>query len=70
MKIGLTPELIFVKNIGVFYSEKFSHAKKVQLKCYVDLIVRIKNGSILRNLSDNEIDFLTGWEDEKYRKNI
>ena len=67
MKIGLTPELIFVKNIGVFHSEKFSHAKKVQLKCYVDLIVRIKNGSILRNLSDNEIDFLTSWEDEKYR---
>ena len=63
-------ELVFVKNVGVFYSEKFSLAKIIQLECYINLLIRVEENSILKNLSDEEVNFLIDWEDEKYRKNI
>ena len=63
-------ELVFVKNVGVFYSEKFSLAKKIQLECYINLLIRVEENSILKNLSEEEVNFLINWEDEKYRKNI
>ncbi len=64
------PELAFVKNVGIFHTEKFSYTKKVQLQCYFDILVRIDNNSTLKNLSKKEITFLLNWEEEKYRKNL
>jgi len=61
------PELIFIKNDGVYVKESFNHAKVVQLKCYYQVLIRQKDRSNLRALSDLEVKDLLGWDAEKYR---
>ena len=62
-----TPELIFIKNNGVYVKESFNQAKTLQLRCYYQVLIRQKNRSNLRSLSNLEIKDLLGWDAEKYR---
>jgi len=64
------PELVFVRNVGVFGNEKFTEAKKVQLKCYSDVMVRQSDDKKLDSLSDEDISQLLDWDAEKYRFNL
>ena len=64
------PELVFVRNAGVFGNEKFNEAQKVQLKCYCDVMIRQSNDKKLDSLSEEHITELLGWDAEKYRINI
>ena len=64
------PELVFVRNAGVFGNEKFNEAKKVQLKCYSDVMIRQSDDNQLDSLSDEHISELLGWDAEKYRINL
>ena len=63
----LRPDLIFIKNIGVYISVKFNSAQKAQLRCFYDVIIRIQSGSRLNILDDAIIDGLLNWDSEKYR---
>jgi len=64
------PELVFVRDLGVFENEKLSDAKKAQLKCYGDVMTRQSDDEVLDSLSDEHIAQLLDWEAEKYRKNF
>lgn len=64
------PELLFIKNKGIFSKNKISKAKLVQLRCYYDVLKRQENSSQLNCLSKDEIYELLNWDAEHYRQNI
>lgn len=64
------PEIVFVRDLGVFVNEKLSEAKKAQLKCYGDVMTRQSDDEILDSLSYDQIAQLLDWDAEKYRKNL
>ena len=61
------PDLLFVKDIGVYVAPNFNLAKEAQLRCYYDVISRIKNNQDLNILSNDCINELLDWDLEKYR---
>ncbi len=64
------PELIFVKNEGVYATSDFTTAKKAQLGCYADVISRQQPEDKLDALSGEQIAELLDWDAEKYRIQI
>lgn len=64
------PELMFIKNKGIFSKNKISKAKLVQLQCYYDVLRRQENSVELNCLSKEEIYELLNWDAEHYRQNI
>ncbi|QWD76369.1 class II aldolase [Polynucleobacter sp. MWH-UH24A] len=67
-KLKLSPQLIFVKDKGVFYKSSFSLTQKIQLRCYLDLLQRIHPDSELNPLSMQEVNNLLNWDAEKFRQ--
>lgn len=65
-----SPELIFIKNTGVFIKPDFSQAKIAQLRCYYDVVSRISPDVKLDPLSDEAIDALLNWDAEKLRQQM
>ena len=63
-------ELIFIKNIGVYIRPTFNFAKKAQLLCYFNIIVRQPLNTPLKSLTQKEIGELLVWDAERYRQNI
>ena len=61
------PEIVFIKNLGIFYHNNISKAKLCQLRCYFDVIVRQKNNYKLRSLNSKEIREIIDWDAEDYR---
>jgi len=68
--IDLLPELAFVRGEGVYAKKSFTLAKKAQLRCYFDVMVRQKPGTPLVALKDDQIAELLNWDAEKYRMSI
>jgi len=66
-KTNFLPEIIFIKNLGVFYLNNLSQAKLSQLRCYFDVLVRQKPNHKLRSLNSNEIFEIVDWDAEDYR---
>ena len=64
------PELIFIKNKGVFTSHSFSAAKTAQLRCYYDVISSIPNEVKLNPLNAEEISDLLNWDAEILRQKL
>jgi rhamnose utilization protein RhaD (predicted bifunctional aldolase and dehydrogenase) len=64
------PELIFVRNAGVFFKNTFNLAKHQQLRCYHDVITRQKSNQTLQALTDTQIAQLLNWDAEHYRASI
>jgi rhamnose utilization protein RhaD (predicted bifunctional aldolase and dehydrogenase) len=62
------PELVFVRDAGVFGNEKFNETKKAQLKCYGDVMKRQSDDEKLDSLNDENIAQLLDWDAEKYRQ--
>lgn len=63
-------DLIFIKNVGVYNRTTFNLAKKVQLLCYFNIIVRQPLSAILKSLTQKEIGELLDWDAERYRQNV
>ena len=64
------PEIIFIRNIGVFAQPTLSLAKLIQLKCYYDVLSRQKNPQIINALNNEQVAELLNWEAEHYRMNL
>jgi rhamnose utilization protein RhaD (predicted bifunctional aldolase and dehydrogenase) len=64
------PELVFVRNLGVFSVPDFSKAKQVQLRCYADVIVRQDPQQTLHALGNADIGALLNWDAERYRMSL
>lgn len=64
---GPLPELIFLSGVGVYAKSTFTKAKLVQLRCYLDIMVRQKIDSSLICLTLNQIGDLLNWDAEQYR---
>jgi rhamnose utilization protein RhaD (predicted bifunctional aldolase and dehydrogenase) len=63
-------EVVFVKGCGVFVAKDLSRAKRVQLRCYFDVVTRLGDGDKVRSLSSSQIADLLGWEAENYRQGL
>lgn len=64
------PEIIFIKNAGVYVKPDFNKAKVAQLVCYFDLISRVSPEAQLSPLCDNAIYELLNWDAEKLRQQM
>jgi len=64
------PELVFIKDAGVFSLITFDQAKIEQLRCYSEVLIRQKANSRIRSLDEGEIAELLNWDAEKYRINL
>ena len=64
------PELIFIKNTGVFVKSEFNPAKIAQLVCYFDVISRVTPGGQLDPLSNEAVNDLLNWDAEKLRQKM
>lgn len=62
------PELIFVKDAGVFEREPLEAAKYAYLQCYYDVISRQPEDAELVTLTDSDISALLNWDAEKFRQ--
>lgn len=69
-RIDHLPALVFVRDVGVFASEKLSDAQKAQVQCYAAVMVRQSDDENLDSLTDEHIAQLLDWEAEKYRMNL
>ncbi|MBM6446952.1 class II aldolase [Pseudomonas sp. MIL9] len=65
-----TPDLVFIKNTGVYIKENFSIAKRVQLRCYYDVLIRLQGNESLHSLTPKQIAELLNWDAEQYRMSI
>ncbi|CCN47653.1 putative class II Aldolase/Adducin [Vibrio nigripulchritudo MADA3029] len=66
----LRPDVIFIKDVGVFLRENINKAQLQQLRCYYEVLTRLKSEEILSTLSDIEVIDLVSWDAEEYRKSI
>lgn len=67
---GNSPELVFLKEIGVYSKPEFSVAKQLQLQCYYEVLIRQPQDVLLHSLDKQQISELIDWEAEKYRQLI
>jgi rhamnose utilization protein RhaD (predicted bifunctional aldolase and dehydrogenase) len=64
------PELVFIKNDGVYANLPFNQAKLLQLRCYYEVASRQRTEDTIECLSEIEIDDLLNWDAEHYRVNL
>jgi rhamnose utilization protein RhaD (predicted bifunctional aldolase and dehydrogenase) len=64
------PEIVFIKDIGVFSMGPLNSAKLAQLRCYYDVLARQTSGQYLNPLTDEAVEELVVWEAESYRRSI
>jgi rhamnose utilization protein RhaD (predicted bifunctional aldolase and dehydrogenase) len=67
---GNHPELIFIKDVGVFVKPEFNKAKTAQLRCYYDVISRVPPTAELDPLSPTDVSELLNWDAEKLRQQM
>ena len=70
LNLGNSPNLVFVKGVGVFSKRSFSIAQKEQLKCYYNVIVRQPETMVLCVLASEKIKDLLNWDAEKHRQSL
>lgn len=70
LRSGNSPEFIFLKDQGVFSKPNMSMAKKAQLRCYFDVIIRQPKNQRLRVMDKAQVGELLNWDAEKYRNII
>lgn len=70
LNAGANLDYIILKNEGVYVSRNISTAKKLQLLCYYNVLIRQKKNARLKVLTNSEISELLNWESEKYRQQL
>jgi rhamnose utilization protein RhaD (predicted bifunctional aldolase and dehydrogenase) len=70
IKTGLFPEFFFLAGEGVFAKKSFTIAKQVQLRCYLDVMVRQMTHNSLNSLTNDQIAELLNWDAEQYRMSL
>lgn len=68
--IDLLPELIFIENTGVYSLDSFGTQNYLQLRGYLDALVRQSDLSIIEALDDESVSDLINWDAEKFRKGM
>jgi len=66
--IGRNPDFIFVKQQGVLECKAITPAKKAQLRCYYDVLVRQPPTEKLESLTQINIKEILNWEAEIFRQ--
>ena len=66
--IGRNPDFIFVKQQGVLECKAITPAKKAQLRCYYDVLVRQPPTEKLDSLTQINIKKILNWEAEIFRQ--
>lgn len=66
--IGRNPDFIFVKQQGVLECKAITPAKKAQLRCYYDVLVRQPPTEKLESLRQINIKEILNWEAEIFRQ--
>ena len=66
--IGRNPDFIFVKQQGVLECKAITPAKKAQLRCYYDVLVRQPPTEKLDSLTQINIKEILNWEAEIFRQ--
>jgi len=66
--IGRNPDFIFVKQQGVLECKAITPAKKAQLRCYYDVLVRQAPSEKLDSLKQINIKEILNWEAEIFRQ--
>ncbi|MBF7143479.1 MULTISPECIES: class II aldolase/adducin family protein [Pseudomonas] len=61
------PELIFIRNSGVYAKQYLNKAKSAQLRCYYDVLSRQCPSQQLVSLDCDDIRNLLSWDAEQYR---
>jgi rhamnose utilization protein RhaD (predicted bifunctional aldolase and dehydrogenase) len=64
------PQIVFIRECGVYTNQTLSKAMLEQLRCYLNVIERQQPGVILSNLSLPQISELLNWDSEKYRMSL
>lgn len=64
------PELLFVRDSGVYISSSFNKTKQDQLRCYYDTLSLLPSDTKLQVLSDEDISELLNWDAEQYRMSL
>jgi rhamnose utilization protein RhaD (predicted bifunctional aldolase and dehydrogenase) len=65
-----SPELVFIKDTGVFVTRGFTESKLAQLRCYYDVIIRQPQEGSVNSLANEQIAELLNWDAEQYRMNM
>ena len=63
------PSLLFIRGEGVFSRPDFDEARRAQLVCYYEVLIRQKPQDVLVELAGKEVHDLLHWEAEQYRVN-
>jgi len=64
------PELVFIRDLGVFASEKFRDIQEAHINCYAAVMFRQSYEEKLDSLTDGQISELLDWDAEIYRRSI
>lgn len=64
------PEIVFIKDLGVFSCGNLSAAKQAQLRCYYDVLTRQSPNQELAVLDPIAVSNLLNWDAEIYRQSI
>lgn len=64
------PQLIFVKDVGVFTKDEVTPAIIEQLDCFYEVLTRQNEAYKINTLTFQQIGHLLNWEAEEYRKKI
>lgn len=64
------PQLIFIKDVGVFTIDEVTPAIMEQLDCFYEVLTRQNKDYKVNTLTFQQIGHLLNWEAEEYRKKI
>ena len=64
------PQLIFIKDVGVFTKDEVTPAIMEQLDCFYEVLTRQNEDYKVNTLTFQQIGHLLNWEAEEYRKKI
>jgi rhamnose utilization protein RhaD (predicted bifunctional aldolase and dehydrogenase) len=67
---GESPEYAIISGYGTFVGAGINQNKLAMLKCFGDVLARLRDADALRALSTSDVHRLLDWEAEKYRSRI